>query len=98
MQKKDSDQPVILKRRELIGKYGMYTAPVVVSLLVPSKTYSDPGMIGGATLYSTASACQADLGANTPAAPFHGGAGGRHCMVGGQTGGGLAHDVIDPLN
>lgn len=83
-----------IARRELISKYGAYTAPVVVSLLCPATAYADPGMASGATVYSKASTCQADIAANSGAAPFHGG-GGRHCMVGGVGGGGNAHTVID---
>lgn len=88
--------PNSIARRELITKYGAYTAPVVVSLLCPAKAYSDFGP--GGTVYSTASTCQADTAANSGGSPFHGNTGGRHCMVGGAAGGGSTHTVIDPLS
>ena len=95
MKKPPKKEPSSINRRELISKYGSYTSPVVVTLLCPSQAYSDFGP--GGTVYSTASSCQADTAANGGMYSFHGG-GGRHCMVGGVTGGAAAHDVIDPYN
>jgi len=45
-----------LNRRDMLRKYGAYTAPLVVSMLVPEQAYAMNGM----TPYSTIGTCQAN--------------------------------------
>lgn len=47
---------VSLSRRELFGKYGAYTAPVVISMLVPQRAYAN----NTANIYSNVDDCLAD--------------------------------------
>ena len=76
-----------LDRRELLAKYGQYTAPMVVAILTPSNAY---GHKTGA-VYSKVSDCAADpqsvMGAMHGFTP--------HCMVNGG-GGGNAHTITNP--
>ena len=77
-----------LARRELLTKYGAYTAPLVVSMLVPSEAY---GHNTGQT-YSTSASCVADAGGGNMHGPTMTG----HCMINGAAGGGQTHPVINP--
>lgn len=52
----ESQTKLALSRREVLKKYGAYTAPVVVSMLLPEQAY---GMNGG-TAYSSVLTCQAN--------------------------------------
>jgi len=78
-----------LDRRELITKYGAYTAPLVVSMLVPSDAYGHTGGL----VYSTVAACGADT-ANSVMGAMHGPTT-NHCMFAGM-GGMNAHPIINP--
>jgi len=74
-----------ISRRKLIGKYGAYTSPVVVSLLMPSKAYSDVDF----QVYSTSAACISDSTAGHTANML------SHCMIDGRMGGMNTHPVVD---
>ena len=80
--------PDKITRRELLAKYGPYTTPAVVSLLLPSETYGhDNGQV-----YSTSATCVAD----SSGGGMHGPTMTGHCMINGAMGGGQAHTVINP--
>lgn len=67
---KQANSTKIQTRREILSKYGAYTAPVVVSLLIPSKTYADGSNMA---IYSNATTC-AESHSMTPAQNSN------HCM------------------
>ena len=71
-------------RRELLKKYGPYTAPLVVSMLTPEIAYS----ANAGTVYSTSQAC-VDASGHTSGMR-------QHCMVDGRAGGAMTHNVINP--
>lgn len=85
---KQNESPKRLDRRELLSKYGPYTAPVVISLLLPSQAYGHTADIA----YSTVAACAA---ADVPSGMGNHGPMTQHCMFGG---GGFmnAHDITNP--
>lgn len=67
--KPESDErELVISRRRLFEKYGAYTAPVVVSLLLPEQAYA----MNGGTAYSSESTCQ---DAHTRRQAFN-----NHCM------------------
>lgn len=74
----------LVGRRELLQKYGPYTAPVVVSMLVPEVAYG----ANAGTVYSTSQACVD--------ASMHSVGMANHCMVDGRAGGSMTHNVINP--
>jgi len=74
----------LVGRRELFKKYGPYTAPVVVSMLVPETAYG----ANAGTVYSTSQAC-VDAGGHNSGMR-------QHCMVDGRAGGSMTHNVINP--
>lgn len=78
-----------IARRELIRKYGAYTAPVVISLLVPQDAFGH----NNAIVYSTSQACVDGSGG-----PNHQATGGglAHCMIDGSAGGRMSHTVTNP--
>lgn len=85
--KRASDNPDSkdrLNRRELLAKYGPYTAPIVVSMLVPSEAYSH----ANGQVYSTVAACGADTGASVMGA-MHGPTT-NHCN---RDGAGMSHPI-----
>ena len=45
-----------LNRRDMLKKYGAYTAPLVVSMLVPEQAYA----MNNGVAYSTVTTCQAN--------------------------------------
>lgn len=85
----DSQLGTQLDRRELLKKYGPYTAPIVISMLLPSEAYAHKDM---SVVYSTVAKCGADP-ASAPGA-MHGPTR-PHCMFNGG-GGANAHDIINP--
>lgn len=80
----------LISRRKLLEKYGPYTAPIVVSMLVPSQAYAHRDMT---VVYSTVAKCGADTGASVmggnhgPTRP--------HCMFNGG-GGANSHVITNP--
>jgi hypothetical protein len=85
---KDEKGNARLSRRELIEKYGAYTAPVVVAMLTPSEVYAHKN----GEVYSTVAACTSDT-ANSVMGAVHG-PGRPHCMDG-SPGGSNAHPIIN---
>lgn len=77
-----------LNRRKLLTKYGAYTAPLVVSMLVPSEAYGHNTM----QPYSTSQTCADDASGGS----MHGVGMNGHCMINGVMGGSQAHPVINP--
>jgi len=78
----------LIARRELLTKYGPYTAPIVVSMLVPQEAFGHNTM----QPYSTSATCVADpAGGN-----MHGPTMVGHCMINGNPGGGQTHPVSNP--
>lgn len=77
-----------INRRGLFKKYGPYTTPLVVSMLIPSKTY------GHTTFqpYSTSQTCIDDPAGGS----MHGIGMNGHCMINGAAGGGNTHPVANP--
>lgn len=63
-QKLDKDS---LTRRKLFGKYGVYRASVVVSILVPSKAYPDNPNTTTNVYSNTTSCLIAHAGGGNPA-------------------------------
>lgn len=86
MSKKEAKKRI--GRRELLAKYGPYTAPLVISMLNPNNTYAHTNMIP----YSSVNSCLSDSSASgmshQPNPQFPG-----HCMVGGIMGGMNAHPI-----
>lgn len=77
-----------LNRRELLAKYGPYTAPLVVSMLVPEQAYGhNTGQV-----YSTSASCVADAAGGNMHGPTMTG----HCMINGAAGGSQTHPVTNP--
>lgn len=82
--KTENDSQNLISRREILTKYGPYTAPVVISMLSPEAAYG----ANTGTVYSTSAACVA--------APGHNSNMRSHCMVDGRVGGSMTHTVINP--
>lgn len=87
-QENTPDSQEKLTRRELLNKYGPYTAPLVVSMLIPNRVYSHNNMIP----YSTSAACAADTGGGFMHSPTRT----QHCMINGAAGGMNTHPVTNP--
>jgi len=77
-----------LARRELLTKYGPYTAPLVISMLIPSEAYGH----NTGQPYSTSATCVADPAGGTMHGPTMTG----HCMINGAMGGNQTHPVSNP--
>lgn len=80
----DAEIKDTLGRRELISKYGPYTAPVVMCMLLPAEAYAT----NAGAIYSTSQAC-VDASGHTVTMS-------SHCMVNGRAGGMSTHTVINP--
>ena len=50
------EEPQKYTRREIFEKYGPYTAPVVVSMLLPNQVYAN----NDGSTYTTVASCQAN--------------------------------------
>ena len=86
MSKKETKDKI--NRRELLAKYGPYTAPLVVSMLVPNEVYGH----NTGQPYSTSATCVADPDGGNMHGPTMLG----HCMINGATGGSQTHPVANP--
>ena len=78
----------LVTRRDLLKEYGPYTAPLVVSMLVPKEAYGHNNMIP----YSTSAACASDASGGFMHSPTRV----QHCMINGAAGGMNTHPVANP--
>ena len=87
------EHTISASRRDFIAKYGRYTAPTVVALLVPGQSYSHDSR-NFPVVYSTTASCGADSSGNGIDMTMHF-ATAMHCQ--GAPGNAMSeHTVINP--
>ena len=70
-----------LTRREVLKKYGAYTTPSVIGIILPSQLFAHPD--DGVTIYSTVGSCNTDGNHGGTPLETNGHCSGAHMIAGG---------------